>query len=62
MVALINIQEHVINKLTKGLSPALTYHNVAHTLDVLRVVTDIAEKENVDDESDLTLLNKRPVS
>lgn len=50
------IQEHVIDKLQKGLSAKLSYHNVAHTLDVLKQATVIANKEGVTDAEDLLLL------
>lgn len=50
------IQEHVIDKLQKGLSAKLSYHNVAHTLDVLKQAAVIANKEGVTDAEDLLLL------
>lgn len=50
------IQQHVIDKLEKGLSPALTYHNVAHTLDVLKQVEEIAAQEGLRNEEELLLL------
>ena len=51
-----HIQRHVVDKLQKGLSENLTYHNVAHTLDVLKQAIVIAEKEGVKDAEDLLLL------
>src|SRR5215210_2647058 len=51
-----DIKLHVIDKLEQGLSPALTYHNVAHTLDVLNQAVDIAKSEGIEDENDLLLL------
>ena len=51
-----DIKLHVIDKLEQGLSPALTYHNVAHTLDVLNQAVDIAKREGIEDENDLLLL------
>lgn len=56
MMGFNDIKQHVIDKLEKGLSPVLTYHNVAHTLDVLKLVIDIAGKEGINDENDLLLL------
>ncbi len=56
MLSFTDIQVHIINKLEKGLSPALTYHNVAHTLDVLKQAVDIAKMEGIQDEEDLLLL------
>lgn len=56
MVSIKDIQKHVINKLENGLSPNLTYHNVAHTLDVLNQAIIIANKEGILDEEDLLLL------
>lgn len=50
------IQEHVIDKLQKGLPEKLTYHNVAHTLDVLKQAVVIAKKEGITDAEDLLLL------
>lgn len=50
------IQVHVIDKLQKGLSEKLTYHNVAHTLDVLKQAVVIANKEGVTDPEDMLLL------
>ena len=51
-----DIKLHVIDKLEQGLSPALTYHNVAHTMDVLNRAVDIAKREGIEDENDLLLL------
>ncbi|MFD3003287.1 HD domain-containing protein [Pontibacter toksunensis] len=51
-----HIQKHVIEKLQKGLSEKLTYHNVAHTLDVLKQAVVIAKKEGITDAEDLLLL------
>ncbi|RDV16729.1 HD domain-containing protein [Pontibacter diazotrophicus] len=50
------IQKHVIGKLQKGLSEKLTYHNVAHTLDVLKQAVAIAKKEGITDAEDMLLL------
>lgn len=56
MLSYPEIQEHVINRLNKGLSPTLTYHNVAHTLDVLKYVNEIAKLEGITNQADLLLL------
>ncbi|MEJ7681008.1 MAG: HD domain-containing protein [Segetibacter sp.] len=56
MLSFTDIKSHIIDKLEKGLSPRLTYHNVAHTLDVLKQAVDIAKKEGIEDENDLLLL------
>lgn len=50
------IRQHVLARLKKGLSPDLTYHNVNHTLDVLKQAEYIAKDEGVTDENDLLLL------
>lgn len=55
MLSFSEIQSDVIGKLEKGLSPTLTYHNVPHTLDVLKHVIKISEQEGVTEE-DLLLL------
>jgi len=41
------LQRHVVNKLQAGLSPQLTYHSVAHTLDVLKQAENIALAEGL---------------
>ena len=56
MLSLPEIQRHVIDKLERGLSPALTYHNVAHTLDVLKQVIEIAAQEGIKKDENLLLL------
>jgi hypothetical protein len=56
MLSFSDIKLHVIDKLEQGLSPALTYHNVAHTLDVLNQAVDIAKREGIEDENNLLLL------
>ncbi len=50
------IQSHILEKLEKGLSPELTYHNVAHTLDVLTHAIDIAALEGIDGAEEIFLL------
>ena len=56
MLSFEEIKKHVIGKLTKGLSPELTYHNVSHTMDVLKHVMEIAEQEGIENEEELLLL------
>ncbi len=56
MLSFVQIQVQVIDELSKKLSPWLTYHNVAHTLDVLKQVVTIAGKEGVSNKEDLLLL------
>lgn len=50
------IHNHVIDKLQRGLSPELTYHNVSHTLDVLQKAVEIAEQEGITNDEELLLL------
>lgn len=56
MLPFSEIRKHVLDKLEKGLSPALTYHNVGHTIDVLTQAEVIASEEGVVDENELLLL------
>ncbi len=56
MLSFIKIKLHIIDKLQKKLSPALTYHNIAHTLDVLHRAVHIAKSEGIQDEEDFLLL------
>lgn len=56
MLSFQEIKRRVIGKLEKGLSPQLTYHNVAHTLDVLKQAVEIAESESIQNAEDLLLL------
>ncbi|KAA3437043.1 HD domain-containing protein [Rufibacter hautae] len=50
------IQQHVIQKLQDGLASHLTYHSVAHTLDVLDRAEAIAIAEKVKSPRELLLL------
>lgn len=50
MLLFTHIRLHIIDKLQKGLSSALTYHNVAHTKDVLKQAVDIAKMESIENE------------
>lgn len=55
MVKYRQAEDHVLNILRQQLSPALTYHGLHHTLDVLKSALLIADKENLA-EQDLELL------
>jgi predicted metal-dependent HD superfamily phosphohydrolase len=46
----------VLTLLEKQLDPKLTYHNLAHTKDVIRQVERIALGENISDKNDILLL------
>jgi hypothetical protein len=56
MLPINKIKVHIIDTLTAKLSPALTYHNVSHTEDVLKRAVDIAKMEGIHDEEDVLLL------
>ncbi|MDB5246232.1 MAG: hypothetical protein JWQ40_626 [Segetibacter sp.] len=56
MTSFEGIRKHVIDRLKKELSTDLTYHNVAHTLDVLEQVHEIALSEGIKDAENLLLL------
>lgn len=49
------VQQHILKKL-EALSPSLKYHNLAHTLDVVKQAEYIAKQEGVTNEEDLLLL------
>jgi uncharacterized protein len=51
------IEDHVIMRLDKGLSALLTYHNVAHTKDVIAQCKAIAAAEGITDEQTLKELH-----
>ena len=50
------IQQHVISKLKNNLPPQLTYHCLAHTLDVLAQAQKIATAEGITDPNELLIL------
>jgi len=50
------IQQKIITRLQKELDPALIYHNVSHTLDVMKQVELIAKSEGVINRHELMLL------
>jgi uncharacterized protein len=56
MVNIEKIQAHVIQKLEEGLPGFLTYHNISHTLNVLKMSLAIAAEEGINSRSDLVLL------
>ncbi len=56
MLSFTEIKKRVVEELTSNLSPVLTYHNVAHTLDVLEQSAVIAAHEGVTDPGDLLLI------
>jgi uncharacterized protein len=51
------IESHVLTRLKKELSAQLTYHNVAHTVDVIKQCMAIAKAEGITDEQTLTELH-----
>lgn len=51
-----DLEQLILQRLTKGLDRRLTYHNPNHTLDVLRQAERIAQEEGVKDEDGLMLL------
>lgn len=55
MVNMEKIQKHVLHKL-EGLAEHLTYHNVGHTLDVLKQCIILAGEEGITSREDLLLL------
>lgn len=50
------IRQLIIPRLEKNLDPGLLYHNVGHTLDVLRQAELIAREEGINTDKDLLLL------
>lgn len=50
------IQHHVLDEMLPGLSAKLTYHNIHHTMDVVRQVQRIAEAEGIVNKEELYLL------
>jgi predicted metal-dependent HD superfamily phosphohydrolase len=52
----IAIEKAIIQRLREGLDPRLTYHNLAHTLDVLDQALRIALAENIKDPRQLLLI------
>ncbi|MBC6490311.1 HD domain-containing protein [Flavihumibacter stibioxidans] len=52
----LKLKENIIQRLTAGLDKQLTYHNLAHTLDVLEQAERIAHEENLTDPRSLLLI------
>ena len=50
-----SVKNYILNKLEKELDPRLTYHSIAHTLDVLESAVRLAELEKISSK-DLLLL------
>ena len=50
------LRQKVIGQLEKKLSVNLTYHSVAHTMDVLEKAVEIAKQEGVNNENEIMLL------
>lgn len=51
-----SIKQPILSRLEKELDPRLGYHNIAHTLDVMKQAEVIAKQEGVNDKHDLLLL------
>jgi uncharacterized protein len=47
----------ILDKLGRGLASTLTYHSIAHTLDVTQATKELASAEGVTDAGDLALLH-----
>ncbi len=50
------LRSTVLSLLEKNLDPKLTYHNLGHTMDVIRQVERIAIGEKISDKNDILLL------
>lgn len=50
------VENYIVEKLQKNLSPTLTYHGFHHTLDVVNAALEIAKAERIEDEESLVLL------
>jgi len=50
------LRQKVLGQLGKKLSVNLTYHSVAHTMDVLEKAVEIAKQEGVNNENEIMLL------
>ncbi len=51
------IQQQIINRLRSGLNPRLIYHNLQHTLDVMKQAETIAISEGIGNGHETDLLN-----
>lgn len=56
MIYFSHIKDHVLHKLQYGLPTYLTYHNIAHTMDVLKQCEAIARESGIKNAEDLLLL------
>ena len=56
-----SIKLPILSRLENELDPRLGYHNLAHTLDVVKQAEVIAKKEKVNDKHDLLLLKTAAV-
>ncbi len=56
-----DIQQQILSRLEKELDPRLGYHNLAHSLDVLKQAERIAREEGVTSKHDLLLLKTAAV-
>ena len=56
MIYFSHIKAHVLHKLQYGLPSYLTYHNISHTLDVLKQCTTIAHESGIHNAEDVLLL------
>ena len=56
-----SIKQPILLRLENELDPRLGYHNLLHTLDVLKQAEIIARQENVNDEHELLLLKTAAV-
>ena len=52
----LNLKNNIVQRLTDGLDERLTYHNLAHTLDVLNQAVRIAAEEKITDPKTLLLI------
>ncbi|MDF7818320.1 HD domain-containing protein [Runella sp. MFBS21] len=50
------VENYILEKLKKNLSPTLTYHGYHHTIDVAEAVLKIASSEGIEEEEPLILL------
>ena len=57
----ISIKQPILSRLEKELDPRLGYHNLSHTLDVLKQAERIARQEGIKDSHDLLLLKTAAV-
>lgn len=56
-----SIKQPILSCLERELDPRLGYHNLSHTLDVLKQAEKIARQEGIDDNHDLLLLKTAAV-